>query len=122
MNLFDGGYPMPDDHIDPDIMNDYLVVHVECGSIYYESHQGFWINDPLLQDMLSAFDEYVSPVLEEFPEVEKVIKESKDGMHTFTVTVCDPEVIIEPGGWTNVGYSFPDYYLGCGEVIVERNI
>lgn len=112
---------MPDDHIDPDTLSNVLVVHIWAGHTYYESHRGGWIDDSLLDDLLSVFPDQVEPLLMDFPEVEDAIEQSRDGESIFTVTIHDPEIIVEPGGWTNAGYSSPDYYLGCGEVTVERN-
>lgn len=83
-----------------------LKVRIENGEFYYESHEGDWITDGQLEYIKEYFVENIETIVD-IPSVMLAFQQSEEG-EVFIVTIPDPTVVIEKGGWSSHGWE-PDY-------------
>lgn len=99
---------------------DSLTIRIEEGSIYYEDHKGNWITTEQMDWICNNFPDEVSPILDEYPEIQQAIQCSKDGLGTFLVTLYDMSFESDAGYWDlNYGYINPECYIEGGGGAVE---
>ena len=102
---------------------DTLVVRVEGGDPYYESHTGDWLSEGRLEALCNVFPDDIGPILDEDDGVQAAIRASKEEDRVFLVTMHDMAFVPEPGYWDlNWGYVAPDYYIESNGLIEVKEI
>jgi hypothetical protein len=90
-------------------MTDKLVVRIEDGAMYYESHEGNWLNEHH-DEIMDYFNDQVDS-LHDDKGVTNALFDSKRDSTIFLVTIPNPTVEIEPGRWTNSGWDSGYIYI-----------